>query len=41
MKALQLVVSDAAAAHDQQASRGVGVSNLMVFTEADGGRSRL
>ncbi len=37
MKALQLVVSDAAAARRELADRGVGVSDLMVITEADGG----
>jgi catechol 2,3-dioxygenase-like lactoylglutathione lyase family enzyme len=37
MKALQLVVSDAAAARSELASRGVEVSDLMVITEADGG----
>lgn len=37
MKALQLVVSDAAAAHRELADRGVAVSEPMVFTEADGG----
>lgn len=37
MKALQLVVSDAAAARQELADRGVQVSDLMVITEADGG----
>ena len=37
MKALQLVVSDGAAAHRELADRGVEVSDLMVITEADGG----
>jgi catechol 2,3-dioxygenase-like lactoylglutathione lyase family enzyme len=37
MKNLQLVVSDAAAARQQLLDRGVGVSDLMVITEADGG----
>ena len=37
MKNLQLVVSDAAAARQQLLERGVGVSELMVITEADGG----
>jgi catechol 2,3-dioxygenase-like lactoylglutathione lyase family enzyme len=37
MKALQLVVSDAAAAHQELADRGVHVSDLMVVAEADGG----
>jgi catechol 2,3-dioxygenase-like lactoylglutathione lyase family enzyme len=37
MKALQLVVSDGAAARRELADRGVEVSELMVITEADGG----
>lgn len=37
MKALQLVVSDAAAARQQLLDRHVEVSDLMVVTEADGG----
>ncbi len=37
MKALQLVVSDAAAARQELSDRGVGVSDLMVMAEADGG----
>jgi catechol 2,3-dioxygenase-like lactoylglutathione lyase family enzyme len=37
MKALQLVVSDARAAREELAGRGVEVSDLMVITEADGG----
>jgi catechol 2,3-dioxygenase-like lactoylglutathione lyase family enzyme len=37
MKALQLVVSDAAAARKELSDRGVEVSDLMVVTEADGG----
>ena len=37
MKALQLVVSDAAAARQELAQRGVAVSDLMVVAEADGG----
>jgi catechol 2,3-dioxygenase-like lactoylglutathione lyase family enzyme len=37
IKALQLVVSDAAAAHRELSDRGVEVSDLTVFTEADGG----
>jgi predicted enzyme related to lactoylglutathione lyase len=37
MKALQLVVSDAAAARKELSDRGVDVSDLMVVTEADGG----
>lgn len=37
MKALQLIVSDAAAAHEELAARGVQVSDLMVVAEADGG----
>lgn len=37
MKALQLVVSDAAAAHQELSDRGVQVSDLMVVAEADGG----
>ena len=37
MKALQLVVSDAAAARQELLGRGVEVSELMVVTEADGG----
>jgi catechol 2,3-dioxygenase-like lactoylglutathione lyase family enzyme len=37
MKALQLVVSDAAAAHRELSERGVEVTDLMVITEADGG----
>jgi predicted enzyme related to lactoylglutathione lyase len=37
MKALQLVVSDAAAARQELLDRGVEVSELNVITEADGG----
>jgi len=37
MKNLQLVVSDAAAAHAELAERGVPVSDLTVITPADGG----
>jgi hypothetical protein len=37
MKTLQLVVSDAAAAHKELSDRGVEVSDLMVITEGDGG----
>jgi catechol 2,3-dioxygenase-like lactoylglutathione lyase family enzyme len=37
MKALQLVVSDAAAARQELLDRGVEVSDLMVIVEADGG----
>jgi catechol 2,3-dioxygenase-like lactoylglutathione lyase family enzyme len=37
MKALQLVVSDAAAARQELLDRGVEVSDLTVITEADGG----
>jgi catechol 2,3-dioxygenase-like lactoylglutathione lyase family enzyme len=37
MKALQLVVSDAAAARQQLLERGVEASDLTVITEADGG----
>ena len=37
MKALQLVVSDAAAARQQLLDRGVEVSDLMVVAENDGG----
>lgn len=37
MKALQLVVSDAAAARQQLLDRGVEVSDLMVLAPADGG----
>jgi catechol 2,3-dioxygenase-like lactoylglutathione lyase family enzyme len=37
MKALQLVVSDGAAAHRELSDRGVQVSDLMVVTESDGG----
>jgi catechol 2,3-dioxygenase-like lactoylglutathione lyase family enzyme len=37
MKSLQLVVSDAAAARRQLVDRGVEASEMMVFTEADGG----
>ncbi len=37
MKALQLVVSDAAAARQELSDRGVEVSDLLVITEADGG----
>lgn len=37
VKALQLVVSDAAAAHQQLLDRGVEVSDLMVMAETDGG----
>ena len=37
VKALQLVVSDAAAARQQLSDRGVEVSDLMVVAEADGG----
>jgi catechol 2,3-dioxygenase-like lactoylglutathione lyase family enzyme len=37
MKALQLVVTDAAAARQQLAGRGVEVSDLMVMAPTDGG----
>jgi catechol 2,3-dioxygenase-like lactoylglutathione lyase family enzyme len=37
MKALQLVVSDAAAARQELLDRGVQASDLSVITEADGG----
>ena len=37
MKALQLVVSDAAAARQELLDRGVEASDLMVISEADGG----
>ena len=37
MKALQLVVSDAARARQDLTDRGVELSDLMVITEADGG----
>ncbi len=37
IKALQLVVSDAAAAHHELQDRGVEVSDLMVMTPMDGG----
>ncbi|MBV8941938.1 MAG: VOC family protein [Solirubrobacterales bacterium] len=37
MKALQLVVSDAAAAREELVERGVEASDLSVITEADGG----
>jgi predicted enzyme related to lactoylglutathione lyase len=37
MKGLQLVVPDAAAARNELSARGVEVSDLTVFTEADGG----
>jgi catechol 2,3-dioxygenase-like lactoylglutathione lyase family enzyme len=37
MKGLQLVVPDAAAARAELSARGVEVSDLMVFTDADGG----
>jgi len=37
MKALQLVVPDAAEAREQLLERGLEVSELMVMTEADGG----
>jgi catechol 2,3-dioxygenase-like lactoylglutathione lyase family enzyme len=37
MKALQLVVSDGAAARQELLDRGVAVSDLMVITPADGG----
>jgi catechol 2,3-dioxygenase-like lactoylglutathione lyase family enzyme len=37
LKALQLVVSDAAAAREELADRGVEVSELMVLAETDGG----
>jgi catechol 2,3-dioxygenase-like lactoylglutathione lyase family enzyme len=37
MKSLQLVVSDAAAARRQLVDRRVEASEMMVFTEADGG----
>jgi hypothetical protein len=37
MKALQLVVSDAAAARQELLARGIEVSDLMVMAEADGG----
>ena len=37
LKGLQLVVSDATAAREELLGRGVEVSDLMVFNEADGG----
>jgi catechol 2,3-dioxygenase-like lactoylglutathione lyase family enzyme len=37
MRALQLVVSDAAVARQELIDRGVEVSDLMVVSEADGG----
>jgi catechol 2,3-dioxygenase-like lactoylglutathione lyase family enzyme len=37
LKALQLVVSDAAAAHKELADRGVAVSDIQVFAPGDGG----
>jgi catechol 2,3-dioxygenase-like lactoylglutathione lyase family enzyme len=37
MKALQLVVSDAAAARQELLDRGIQASDLSVITEADGG----
>jgi catechol 2,3-dioxygenase-like lactoylglutathione lyase family enzyme len=37
MKALQLVVSDAAAARQELLDRGIEVSDLIVMAEADGG----
>jgi uncharacterized glyoxalase superfamily protein PhnB len=37
VKALQLVVSDAAAARQELLDRGVEVSDLMVVAETDGG----
>ena len=37
LKGLQLVVSDARAAHEELASRGVQVSDITVFDERDGG----
>ena len=37
MKGLQLCVADAAAARAELVGRGVGCSELMVFTPADGG----
>ena len=37
LKGLQLVVSDATAAREELLGRGVEVSDLMVFSEADGG----
>jgi predicted lactoylglutathione lyase len=37
MKALQLVVADAALAHQELSERGVEVGDLTVFSEADGG----
>ena len=37
MKALQLVVADAALAHRELSERGVEVSDLTVFAETDGG----
>jgi catechol 2,3-dioxygenase-like lactoylglutathione lyase family enzyme len=37
MKALQLVVADAAAAHQELSDRGVEVSDLMVIADGDGG----
>jgi catechol 2,3-dioxygenase-like lactoylglutathione lyase family enzyme len=37
MKSLQLVVSDAAAARQELVDRSVEVSEMTVFTEADGG----
>jgi catechol 2,3-dioxygenase-like lactoylglutathione lyase family enzyme len=37
MKALQLVVADAAPAHQELSDRGVEVSDLMVIADGDGG----
>jgi catechol 2,3-dioxygenase-like lactoylglutathione lyase family enzyme len=37
LKGLQLVVSDAAAAREELLERGVEASDLMAFSEADGG----
>jgi catechol 2,3-dioxygenase-like lactoylglutathione lyase family enzyme len=37
LKALQLVVPDTALAHQELSDRGVEVSDLSVFSEADGG----
>lgn len=37
LKGLQLVVSDARAAHDELASRGIEVSDVTVIDERDGG----
>ena len=37
MKALQLVVADAGAAHQELSDRGVEVSDLMVIADGDGG----